>query len=116
MAPREPALDPLFALTWAAAHTSTVRLVTAIVILPQRNPVVLAKEVASLDVLSGGRVTPAVGADLNPYEPDLRKPADGDAVPIPPHKISAGQAMIAMCPSGDCTKKPMAAHGEVLAG
>jgi alkanesulfonate monooxygenase SsuD/methylene tetrahydromethanopterin reductase-like flavin-dependent oxidoreductase (luciferase family) len=55
MAPQEPALDPLFALTWAAAHTSTVRLVTGIVILPQRNPVVLAKEVASLDVLSGGR-------------------------------------------------------------
>jgi hypothetical protein len=42
MAAREPALDPLFALTWAAAHTSTVRLVTGIVVLPQRNPVVLA--------------------------------------------------------------------------
>ena len=62
MAPQEPALDPLLALTWAAAHTSTVRLVTGIVILPQRNPVVLAKQVASLDVLSGGRVTLGVGA------------------------------------------------------
>jgi probable F420-dependent oxidoreductase len=70
MARREPALDPLFALTWAAAHTSTVRLVTAIVILPQRNPVVLAKEVASLDVLSGGRVTLGVGAGY--LEPEFR--------------------------------------------
>jgi hypothetical protein len=40
-------------------------------------------------------------ADLNPHEPDLRKPADGDAVPISPHKIPAGQAMIAMCPRTD---------------
>jgi probable F420-dependent oxidoreductase len=70
MAPQEPALDPLFALTWAAAHTSTVRLVTGIVILPQRNPVVLAKEVASLDVLSGGRVTLGVGAGY--LEPEFR--------------------------------------------
>jgi probable F420-dependent oxidoreductase len=70
MAPHEPALDPLFALTWAAAHTSTVRLVTGIVILPQRNPVVLAKQVASLDVLSGGRVTLGVGAGY--LEPEFR--------------------------------------------
>src|ERR1700722_16434501 len=70
MAPQDPALDPLFALTWAAAHTSTVRLVTGIVILPQRNPVVLAKEVASLDVLSGGRVTLGVGAGY--LEPEFR--------------------------------------------
>src|SRR5712691_12515904 len=52
MAPQDWALDPLLALAWAAAHTSTIRLATGIVILPQRNPVVLAKEVASLDVLS----------------------------------------------------------------
>ena len=48
MAPQDPALDPLLALTWAAACTSTIRLATGIVILPQRNPVVLAKRVASL--------------------------------------------------------------------
>ena len=62
MNPQDPALDSLLALTWAAAHTSTVRLATGIVILPQRNPLVLAKEVASLDVLSGGRVMLGVGA------------------------------------------------------
>lgn len=70
MAPQDPALDPLFALTWAAAHSSTVRLATGIVILPQRNPVVLAKEVASLDVLSGGRLMLGIGAGY--LEPEFR--------------------------------------------
>lgn len=53
--------DPLIWLAWAAAHTSTVRLATGIIILPQRNPLVTAKEVATLDALSGGRVTLGVG-------------------------------------------------------
>jgi len=70
MAPTDPALDSLIALTWAAAHTSSVRLATGIVILPQRNPVVLAKEVASLDVLSRGRVTLGIGAGY--LEPEFR--------------------------------------------
>lgn len=61
MAPQDPALDPLLALAWAAACTTTLRLATGIVILPQRNPVVLAKQVASLDVLSGGRLTLGIG-------------------------------------------------------
>jgi probable F420-dependent oxidoreductase len=62
MDPRDPALDSLLALAWAAAHTTSIRLATGIVILPQRNPLVLAKEVATLDVLSGGRVMLGVGA------------------------------------------------------
>ena len=70
MAPQDPALDPLLALAWAAAHTSVVRLATGIVILPQRNPVVLAKEVASLDVLSRGRFTLGVGVGY--LEPEFR--------------------------------------------
>ena len=61
MAPQDPCIDALLALTWAAAATSSIRLATGIVILPQRNPLVLAKEVASLDVLSGGRLTLGVG-------------------------------------------------------
>jgi probable F420-dependent oxidoreductase len=61
MAPQDPCIDAVLALTWAAAATSAIRLATGIVILPQRNPLVLAKEVASLDVLSGGRLTLGVG-------------------------------------------------------
>jgi probable F420-dependent oxidoreductase len=70
MRPQDPALDPLLALAWAAAHTATIRLATGIVILPQRNPVVLAKQVATLDVLSGGRVILGIGAGY--LEPEFR--------------------------------------------
>jgi probable F420-dependent oxidoreductase len=54
-------LDPALALAYAAAVTRRLRLGTGIVILPQRNPLVLAKELASLDVLSGGRLLFGVG-------------------------------------------------------
>jgi probable F420-dependent oxidoreductase len=70
MNPRDPALDSIVALTWAAAHTSTIRLATGIVILPQRNPAVIAKQFATLDVLSGGRVMLGVGAGY--LEPEFR--------------------------------------------
>ncbi len=53
--------DPLIWLTYVAASTSTIRLGTGILILPQRNPIVLAKEVATLDRLSGGRVELGIG-------------------------------------------------------
>ena len=54
-------LDPLITLTYLGARTSTVRLGTAMLLLPQRNPVYVAKEVSSLDCLSGGRVDLGVG-------------------------------------------------------
>jgi len=49
-------LDPAVALAYLAAHTSTIALATGIIILPQRNPLVLAKELASVDVVSKGRL------------------------------------------------------------
>lgn len=56
-----PIPDPLIWLAFVAAATSTIRLGTGILILPQRNPVTLAKEVATLDQLSGGRVELGIG-------------------------------------------------------
>ncbi len=57
-----PYVDALIALALAAAVTSKVRLGTAALVLPQRNPVQLAKQLASIDVASGGRLELGVGA------------------------------------------------------
>lgn len=55
------ALDPFVALGFAAAKTTTLRLIPNIVVLPYRNPFVVAKSGATLDLLSDGRFTLAVG-------------------------------------------------------
>ncbi len=70
MEPDEPILDPLVALAHVAAHTEHVQLGTGVIILPQRNPVVLAKQVASLDVVSGGRLVLGLGVAY--LEPEMR--------------------------------------------
>jgi probable F420-dependent oxidoreductase len=59
--PAYPLLDPAVALGFIAAHTKTIKLGTGIIILPQRNPLVLAKELASVDVLSQGRLIFGLG-------------------------------------------------------
>ncbi len=70
--------DPLVWLAYVAAATTTLRLGTGILILPQRNPLVLAKEVATLDRLSGGRVELGVGVGWLREEFDaLGVPFDG---------------------------------------
>jgi len=68
--PRHPMLDPLVALAFVAAVTERAKLATGIVILPQRNPLVLAKQVASLDVLSQGRFL--LGLGVGYLEPEFR--------------------------------------------
>jgi probable F420-dependent oxidoreductase len=57
-APYPPAylFEPVVALTWAAAATSRIGLGTSVLVLPYRHPLHLAKELASLDVLAGGRL------------------------------------------------------------
>ncbi len=56
-----PNLDPLATLAAAAAVTERVRLGTSVLLAPLRNPVLLAKEAASIDVISGGRLTLGLG-------------------------------------------------------
>jgi probable F420-dependent oxidoreductase len=68
--PADPLLDPVVALTHLAAHTQRIALGTGCVVLPQRNPVVLAKQLASVDVISGGRLI--FGLAVGYLEPELR--------------------------------------------
>ncbi|MDP6452071.1 MAG: LLM class F420-dependent oxidoreductase [SAR202 cluster bacterium] len=57
----KPYYDALTVLTWVAAHTERVRLGTTVLVLPYLNPLVLAKTLATLDVMSKGRLNVGVG-------------------------------------------------------
>ena len=70
MEPEDRIMDPVVTLAFVAALTTRIRLGTGIIILPQRNPLVLAKQLASLDVLSGGRLIFGVGVGY--LEPEFR--------------------------------------------
>ncbi len=61
MPPNTVFVDLCVTMAFAAAHTRTIRFGTGIMILPLRNPVILAKQLASVDVLSGGRLLFGVG-------------------------------------------------------
>ena len=61
MPPHSVFVDLCATMAFAAAHTRTLRFGTGIMILPLRNPVILAKQLASVDVLSGGRLMFGVG-------------------------------------------------------
>ena len=60
--PRNPLIDPVIGMCWAAAATTTLEVGSNILVLPQRNPLVLAKSVATLDSFSNGRAILGVGA------------------------------------------------------
>src|SRR6185295_7027057 len=62
------AVDPFVAMGFAAARTTTLRLIPNIVVLPYRNPFVVAKAGATLDLLSDGRFTLAVGVGYLKWE------------------------------------------------
>ena len=68
--------EPLVTYAFCAAHTSVLRFVTGVVVLPMRHPVLLAKQVATLDQFSGGRLILGVGVgayreELEASLPDL---------------------------------------------
>jgi probable F420-dependent oxidoreductase len=60
--PDTPWLDPLLSLAWAGAQAPSVLLGTSVLVAPLRHPVLLAKQVATLDYLSGGRAILGLGA------------------------------------------------------
>lgn len=65
----DPRLEALVTLTYLAAVTRRVRLGVGVLVLPQRHPVLLAKQLTSIDVLSAGRLT--VGIGVGYVEPEL---------------------------------------------
>jgi probable F420-dependent oxidoreductase len=60
--------DPLLALARAGATTSRIKLGTGVCLIPERNPILTAKQVATLDDSSGGRVLFGIGGGWNPEE------------------------------------------------
>jgi probable F420-dependent oxidoreductase len=70
MAPDMRLLDPVVMLTYYAALTTRIRLATGVIVLPQRQPLVLAKQLATLDVLSNGRLI--FGFGVGWCEPEFR--------------------------------------------
>ena len=110
MASDTPLTDPLIWLTWAAAHTTRLRLATGILILPERNPVVLAKELGTLDAMSGGRVDLGIGVGW------LREEFDALGIPWEHRAARTDEYVAAMRTlwSGDkVSSNPKPANGSV---
>jgi probable F420-dependent oxidoreductase len=85
-----PIPDPLLPLAFAAAVTKTLRLATGVVILPQRHPLYLAKELATLDVLSNGRAILGVGSGW------LKEEFDAVGVPFSERGARTNEAIRAL--------------------
>ena len=68
--PNFPIIDSLSLLTAVAARTKTIKLGTGVLVLPLRNPVVLAKQLSSIDQISGGRLI--LGAASGWYKTRVR--------------------------------------------
>ena len=110
--------DPLVAMAFAAGRTTKLKFGMSVMVLPGRNPVVLAKELATLDRLSNGRLLPAFGLGVaDPHEQqafgvertragqDLRRGADRAARRLvrghahPPRRPTSTTTTCACCPS-----------------
>src|SRR5438876_8233023 len=70
-------IEPMTLLGYLAARTSRIRLGTSVIVLGMRNPFVVAKQAATLDLLSNGRFTLGLGAGYS--EPEFRNVGAGDA-------------------------------------
>lgn len=78
MDPEDPILDPVTALAFLAGRTESVRLASGVIVLPLREPLVLAKQLATVDVLSGGRLIVGLGVGYIEREFDsVGVPFDG---------------------------------------
>jgi probable F420-dependent oxidoreductase len=75
--------DPVVAMAFAAGRTTKLKLGMSVMVLPGRNPVLVAKELASLDLLSGGRLLPAFGLGVaDPKEQGAFGVAREDRAPM----------------------------------
>jgi probable F420-dependent oxidoreductase len=99
--------DPLIWLSYVAAATSSIRLATGILIVPQRNPVVLAKELATLDSLSGGRLELGIGVGW------LEEEFDAIGVPFAGRGRRTDEYVAAM--RALWAQQPASFHGEFVA-
>src|SRR6266496_3747646 len=88
--PDQPRIEAVVALAHMAALTSRVRLCFGVIVLPQRQPVLLAKQLASIDVLSKGRLT--VGVGVGYVEPELRALGVSLADRGPDRRVPGGHA------------------------
>ena len=68
--PQMPIIEALMTLAFVAGHTQTIKLGTEVLVLPQRQPVLVAKQISTLDTLSGGRVRLGVGVGWQESEFD----------------------------------------------
>lgn len=99
-----PIPDPLIWLSFLASQTTTIRLATGVMILPQRNPLVLAKEVATLDQLSKGRVELGIGVGWLAEE--------FDAIGVPFNERGARTDEIVAAMRAAWTQSPASHHGK----
>ncbi len=86
--PQAPILEPLTVLSFAAACTTKIRLGTAVLVLPHRNAVVTAKTVATLDVLSAGRVILGVGVGWMEEEFQVLNASFADRGPLSDESVA----------------------------
>jgi probable F420-dependent oxidoreductase len=119
--------DPLIWMAWVASATTTIKVATGILVLPQRNPVVTAKAVATLDAMSGGRVLLGVGVGWLREEFDTLGADFDERAAITDEYIAALRALWTEGPSSFagrfvsfdrvwCRPRPAQAHVPIIVG